>query len=110
MAEAREVIAGTIVGYNRVSGFGFIESDVPRPDGRDYFFHIKHYRDVGPDRDGNLALCERVKNVREPVVKDRVVFYPFDDTRGPAATLWTYESRWHGALAHLVDPESTATT
>ena len=109
MKEAREVIAGTIVQYSDVRGFGFIESDERRPDGRDYFFHIKHYRDVGRDPDGTLALCERGKNVREPNVGDRVVFCPFEDTRGPAAALWTCESRWEEWVAHLAKIESTAT-
>ena len=109
MEEARDVIAGTIVQYSNVRGFGFVEPDERRPDNRDYFFHIKHFRDAGRDCDGNLALCERSKNVREPVVGERVVFYPFEDEKGPAASLWTYEFLWEQRLSPA-ETEPTATT
>lgn len=70
--------------------YGFIDPDIPRPDGRNIFFHRGNGCDVQECILGAIELIGHTRPGREPVESDRVAFYVGEHPKGPRAVHWTF--------------------
>ncbi|MCC2630254.1 MAG: Cold-shock DNA-binding domain [Candidatus Paceibacter sp.] len=91
---------GKIVKYVNAKGFGFIQPDERRPDGRNIFFHTNNSRVLSEDFPGDIDfLFDTLVVDRNPHEGERVVYNVSEDKKGPRAFQWNYADEYARAKA-----------